>query len=238
MREVVRTMASLAAGACIATALYWVFLNTPESRVLLLVLSGLLVLAILVTAGVAIVSSMLIAGGDTWARSLNRGVRALPSFAVVAAIAALIVWGIGRADIWIGAQFGQVSAWFIARFNVDDVRWLFTVERYVSLWLRCVVVPLGALALLHAVVTGGAAGAVPGRWLRAGWHWRTLLVATAAFLIVVVLPGQWVTWRPALVEGRSFEPAFAGARLAFIAGLALAGAAVVLRTLVGKTRAR
>ena len=67
-------------GASLAGGAYWELLRVPESNVLALLLSALLVLLGALILGVTIGTVIAIAGGAAPRAALGRGVRALPGF--------------------------------------------------------------------------------------------------------------------------------------------------------------
>jgi hypothetical protein len=75
-------------------------------------------------------------------------------------------------------------------------------------------------------------------WVRAAWHWRTLLVATAAFVLLIWLPSLGASWRPARLPPAWAEPLLAGTRLLLIAVAMLLGAAVAVTAVARGVRDR
>ena len=120
-------------------------------------------------------------------------------------IAALIV-GVLQVDAWVARHSGEISAWFIARFGWADITLLFRAYSYVSAWVRWLLLPVAGIAAMAAVLHQGRKGVVTSRWLAAAWHWRTLLVATLAFVRVrraSLAPGALEAGRPSADVGRA-----------------------------------
>lgn len=216
----------LAAGAGLLAALYWLFLNTPESNVLMLIASALLTLLMIAGGAVVAGSAVLLALGGTLTASVAVALRRLWWPVAVAVPAALSLWLVLQVDAWVAQRAGEISAWLIARFGWADTTPLFTAERYVSTWLRWVAIPVAAVAGL-AVLLGGT-GERARRWIRSAIHWRTLLVATLAFAILVVLPWQAASWRIGSLPPTWVEPVAASVRLALVAALIALGYAVIV----------
>jgi hypothetical protein len=226
-----RVAAWLAAGAAVLAALYWLFLNTPESNALMLTISALLALLLVAASAVVVNVALLLAVGHAFLASLRTGVGRIGWFLVVAAPAGLLVWAIMLGDTWVARRSGEISAWFIAQFGWADVTPLFTAISYLSIWLRWVLIPVAALAVLTSLVERETTRR---RW-RAMWDWRTLLPATIAFAVLVALPWRGAYWRPEGLPPTWVEPAAAGLRLALVAALIALGFAIIVVTTAGRT---
>lgn len=216
----------LAAGAALVAALYWLFLNTPESNVLMLSVSALLVLLMIALAATVANVAVLIALGGPLGSSVAVGARRAGWCLVVAVPLAALIWVVLLGDAWVARHAGEISAWFIARSGWADITPLFTAQRYVSVWLRWVLLPVAALAALASFLrrdTDGRRG-----WLRATWCWRTLLIATLAFVVLVVLPWRAAFWRPEGLPHTWIEPTIAAAKLAVVAALMAIGFAIMV----------
>ena len=120
-----------------------------------------------------------------------------------------------RGDQWIAQKSGEISAWFIAQFGWSDITPLFRAQSYLSIWLRWVLLPITALTALASLLSGGSLA--PRAWLGRAWHWRTLLVATLAFIVLVALPWQAAFWTQEKLPPTWVQPTLAGLRLGAIA---------------------
>jgi hypothetical protein len=223
----------LGGGAAVLAALYWAFLITPESNVLMLAVSALLAILLVATAAVVVNVAVLLALGGSLNESVRSGARRIGWFLVAAVPVALLVWAIMLGDAWVARRSGEISAWFIAQLGWADITPLFTAQSYVSIWLRWVLLPVAALAALASFLQRDAA--VRRRWLRATWHWRTLLVATLAFVLLVALPWRAAFWQPQGLPPTWIEPTVAGIRLAFVATLTALGFAIIVVTTAMQT---
>ncbi len=237
MRRLAEAAAWLAASGLMAIGLYWAFLNTPESRVTTLALSATLVLAMILVVAIGASATVLFVLGQSRGSSIAAGARRAYWFVTIAVAAAALVWAVFQLDAWVMRHAGEISAWFIATFNLPDVSLLFRAESYLSLWLRWVVIPSGLIAALASALTKGGHALVSTTWMRAAWRWQTLAMATGAFLLLIVLPWYVVAWRPTMGVPVSMQALVAGIRL-LATGVAMAvGAAIMLSTAARATRA-
>jgi len=230
IRRVVTVAIWLAAWSAGVAGLYWAFLNTPESTTASLGLSAFLALTLLLATAVAVNTSVLLAVGEPLQPSLRGALRRVHWFVAAALPVALIAWLLLRADAWVATRSGEISAWFIASLGWADASPFFLAQRYVSLWLRWVAVPIAGLAVLTACLRHGAAVAVSRRWMRAAWHWRTLAIATTAFVLLIALPWRAAAWRPTGLPPTWVEPTLAGLRLLLVTIAIAVGAAIILVT--------
>jgi hypothetical protein len=150
-------------------------------------------------------------------------------FIVAAVPVVLAAWAIAQGDAWIERNSGEISAWFIVNFNWSDLGALFRVESYVSTWLRWVVVPTASLAALTGLLRPASTGFAL-RSILAGWHWRALLVSTAAFVLLVVLPSRYLNGEPFTLPPTWVQPAVATLRLGLVGIATAIGAAIMVAT--------
>jgi hypothetical protein len=228
IRRTLAVVVILAAGSLIAAGLYWLFLNTPESNALMLVASLLIGSALVAVVAVTVNAAVLSAHGSPIGTALAAGSRGTGWFLVAMAPLVIGWWVIGQGDDWIAGHQGEIQAWFIARFGWADITRLLQTELWVSRWLRWAVLPMVSLSLLSALLTRSRRSG----WLRRASHWRTMLVATAVFVVLFALPWQLTRWRPELPP-TWVEPAVAGLRLGLVFLFGLLGAAVMIIASVG-----
>lgn len=220
----------LIAGGAAVGGLFWVFLNTSEADVLRLALSAVLGLAIVVVAGIVVNTALLFAAGDPFRVSLRNAWRSLHAFAVAALVVGAAAWATLSADEWVARHAGEVSAWFIARFDWSDVTVLFTAERYLSTWFRWVVVPAAALTGLATFVRRRRWRAAA-RSMFAAWRWRPLLVITAAFVVLMALPWRLAAGAdPGQLPPTWVQPAVAVLRLTLLGASLAVGSAIMMVT--------
>ena len=227
----------LLGGALASASIYWAFLNTPESTGWMLALSGVLLLTALLVAVSAISTVLLAWHSGAVSRSVAVGaVRRLPAFVLPALFVALVWWLVLRADAWVVAHSGEISAWFIARFNWSDVRWLFRTLEWISLWLRWVVAPFIGLVWWRSIMVRG--WKPTGALVRESLHPARVLAATAIVGLLVWVPWtQLVPWRPRGLTPGATELLFVGAKLGIVAVLSAVGWSLVARTAaVSRTR--
>jgi len=201
--------------------------------VLMLIASVVLVLALVTVVAITVNAAVLRARGASVRTAVAAGSRGTGWFLLMVLPLLLAWWAIGRGDDWIARHQGEINAWFIARFNWADITRLLQTEMWVSRWLRWAALPVTFVSLLAALLTRERPRS---GWVRRAWHWRTLLVATLAFFLLVALPWQLTNWRPPLPP-TWVEPAVAGLRLAVVFLLGLIGAAVMIIASVGRASA-
>jgi hypothetical protein len=79
------------------------------------------------------------------------------------------------------------------------------------------------LSLLATILTAEARMT----WLHRAFHWRTLLAATLAFIVLMALPWQLTAWRPQLPP-TWVQPTLAAIRLGITFVLGILGFAVLV----------
>ena len=230
MRRLLAVAACLAVGGIVAAALYWALLNTPESNALTLSMSAAVVLLIVLASAMAVNAAVLLALGGSVRASLVAAAGGVHRFILAAVPAVLLAWAVRRGDVWVEQHSGEISASVIAALGWSDVRPLFRAETYLSTWLRWVILPAVALGALTQMLQHGERAVLSARWVRATFNWRTLAIATASFIALMVLPWRLAYWRPSGLPPTWVEPAAAGLRL-LVAGTAVTlGAAIIVTT--------
>jgi hypothetical protein len=225
IRRGLRVALALAATAAAGGALYWAFLNTPESNLIMLALSGLLTVLLVTAVAAGVNTSILFAHGVSAREAIGTALRGIGWFVLAAIPVVLTWWAVARADAWIVARQGEITAWFIARWDWADIGGLLQAELWVSRWLRWAVAPLVSLSLLGAFLRQPRGNSTLA--LRRALHWRTLGAVTLTFILLFALPWQLTAWRPNLPP-TWLEPAVAALRLGTVLLLALAGASLMI----------
>jgi hypothetical protein len=215
----------LALGGAVVFGFWWLFLNTSEADVLRLILSGLSLVLAVVTAGVVLNTAIMIAAGGGLTLSARVAIRRLHWFLIGAALVAGAVWATRAVDALVAQRYGEINAWFIATMDWTETQPLFDALRYSSIWLRWVFVPVAACAFVAALVRG-LGPRVAMRALTRAWHWKTLLGATAAFLVLMAWPWRAAFWVSQPIGPAWTEPLMAALRLSLIAAAASLGAAI------------
>jgi hypothetical protein len=216
-------------GAAMTGALYWAFLNTPESTVFALVAAAALMLITLASLSMTINGAMAL-----WTDGPSREVFARSFRTIPAVLPALLVfamfWLIAhRMDTWVALRSGEINAWFIATFGWDDMAWLFTAVKFFTLWLRWVVGGLLAVSLMGGIRMTGPRAVLRARWLVRGVRPRTLLAGTAWFVALIALPWAYlVPWRPGWIPPTGAELAFIAIKLSLAAVLMAIGMSLML----------
>lgn len=216
-------------GAAATGAAYWGFLNTPESTVVAL---GSSLVLLLVTA--ALLSITITGAISLWLNGpapaeLRRAIRVLPAFVPALVVFALFWWIASSIDTWVALRTGAINAWFIATFGWGDMSGLFTTIRYLTTWLRWVPGGLLALSLMGGIVAIGWRAMAGPHWVRRGLRRRALLAGTAWFVALIVLPWIYlVPWRPDWIPPSGAELAFIAGKLSLAAVAMAAGTALII----------
>lgn len=225
---IVRTAAIaawLAIGGAVVFGFWWLFLNTSEADVFRLILSSFYLFLAVVTAAIVVNTAMMLAAGGGFAPSARVAIRRVHWFLIGALLVAATASATGALDALVVQRYGEISAWLIATLDWTETEPLFALQRYSSVWIRWVFVPVGACALVAALVRGLGARAAMKAITRA-WRWKTLLVVTAAFVLLMAWPWRAAFWVSQPIGPAWTEPAMAALRLLVIAAAASLGAAV------------
>ncbi len=212
-------------GAALAGGAYWELLRVPESNVLALLLSALLVVAGLLVLGVTVGTVLALAGGAALRAALARGVRALPGFLLGGVVLLALVWLTGSiSDQW-ALHRGEIDALFLRHAGTDRTAGLHTGVDWLMWLLRW---GLG-LAAVAAATAGMAAGAGPGavRGLGQALSPRPL---AATVLALLAGWGLWsvIYWRPKGMTADITELAFVSVKLGAVL---LAGSMLIVLVL-------
>lgn len=228
IRDVVRIARWLAFGAALVAICHWAFLETTEVNTFTLALSAFFLVLMVVTGAGVVNLAILLALGGTVKKQFGTARRHIGWCLLIALPIIAVVLGIMQVDAWVARHAGEIGAWFIARFGWADSTPVLRAYSYFSAWLRWVVLPLTGIAAMAAVFQQGRRGVATSRWLAAAWHWRTILVATVASYLCVVLPWRLAFWRPEGLPPTWVEPALAALKLAFVVVAMAVGAAVIV----------
>lgn len=222
-------LAWLTSGHAVLFGLFWLLLHVPESNVVMLAASGLIVLAMVALAGLVEGGGLTLAAPGSSTQGLARTLIRAPLAAPLAVALFGVVWLLtgSAATGWSGHR-GEVDAWFMLH-----VGWARTARLHDAVWwiiafLRYVVGISLALALLGWAVSRGLASLARGRWLAAALSPLRLALIAALLLVLVWLPWRAVYWRPAWVAATWQEPTFVAVKLAVLYLLANIGWAGIL----------
>jgi hypothetical protein len=214
------------AGAALAGFLY-----TPESNVLMLAASALLVLlaGVLLVLSSASAAHGLVHHRAPWA-SLGAAARRLPVLLFVLVVLGVICGSAGWFERWWMANAGQVDAAAIAAGDITRTGWVHTAVHWIVVLIQWVLVPAWLASALAWAAGYETRDVLTLKWLTAGLHWRLVLVALAAVAIGVWLPWRWVYWRPKTLPASTLEVVFVGVKLLVIYALSQVGWAFTLYT--------
>jgi hypothetical protein len=216
----------LAIGYAMTAALYWALLNIPESNVLALLVSAVLVLLVAIAGGVTTGMALALAQGARSADAGRRAIAALPSFFAGVVIFGALWWLTGFAEAWWRGHRGEVDAVFLRYMGTartgplhQSVLWVIFLARW-ALGLSVVA------ALIAAGISGGRLATI-GRDLRSI---RMIALGAACAGVIAVTQGLWrlVFWRPQGLPASGVELVFVTAKLMVLYALAISIANAVL----------
>ncbi len=212
-------------GAALAGGAYWELLRVPESNVLALLLSTLLVVLGALIVGVTTGTVIALAGGEARRTAVARGVRALPGFLLGTVALLALVWVTGAiGDQWV-LHRGEIDALFLRYAGTDRTAGLHTGIGWLMWLLRW---GLG-LAAVAAATAGMAAARGNGAVRGLGGALAPLPLGTTVLALLAGW-GLWsfVYWRPNGMTADLTELAFVSVKLG---ALFLAGAVLVVLVL-------
>jgi len=212
-------------GAALAGGAYWELLRVPESNVLALLLSALLVVLGALIVGVTTGTVIALAGGEARRTAVACGVRALPGFLLGTVALLGLVWVTGAiGDQWV-LHRGEIDALFLRYAGTDRTAGLHTGIEWLMWLLRW---GLG-LAAVAAATAGMAAGRGNGAVRGLGGALAPLPLGTTVLALLAGW-GLWsfVYWRPKGMTADLTELAFVSVKLG---ALFLAGAVLVVLVL-------
>jgi hypothetical protein len=222
----IRSLLVLLAGSVLVAAAYWSLLNVPESNVLALLLSALLVVVIVALAGATVTLASAESSGVTTAHSVRQSIGAMPLFTAGVVLFAVLWYATTSFDGWWSAHRGEVDA-LVLRYTgwTDTAAMHATVEW--SSWLLRWVVGLSVILGLAVAATAARERAVASG-LRLSLKAIPLLAVTTAVLFVSQALWRVAPWRPENLPPTSAEVYFAAAKLGVLYLLALIAAAAVI----------
>src|SRR5262245_27590670 len=107
--RLLRTVLCLLLGSLVVFGVYWLLLNTPESNVLALISSAVLVALLIVMAAMFLHAALVLAGGAPFKSSVTAAAKGLHWVIVAAIPAGLLWWAILRADRWMIDHSGEIN---------------------------------------------------------------------------------------------------------------------------------
>jgi len=201
----------------VAGAALLAFLYTPESNVLMLVASALLVLiaGVLLMLSSASAAHSLVRGGAPWT-SVGATARHLPLILVVLVVLGVLCGGAGWFETWWMARAGEFDAAAIAAGDVTRTGWVHTAVHWIVVLVQWVLVPAWLATALAWIAGYERRDVLTLKWLTAGLEWRLLLITIIAVALLVWLPWRYVYWRPTGLPASTLEPVFAGSKLLLV----------------------
>ena len=236
-RRFLSTVVWLAVGHAALCVVFWVFLQVPESNVLMLAASLLLVMAMIFVLGCVEAFGVARAQSEKGLlEAAGLAARRAPLVVLPLAGFAIIFWLTGVAGDWLAGRAGEIDAWIIATTGWTRTAWLHATLGWLLAFV-CFGVGISlAVSLYAALVVDGPQAAGRTAWLRRGFGWRQLVVTALAVLVGIWLPWKAVYWRPTSLPPTWAEPAFAAAKLAVLFLVANVAWTVVLWTAAREAR--
>ena len=228
---VLRTVLWLGTVDALAGAALLAFLYTPESNVLMLAVSALLILVagILLLLSSTAAAHGLVHGVAPWA-SVGAAARRLPLVLVVLLVLGVLCGGAGWFEPWWMSRAGEVDAAAIAAGDATRTGWAHTAVHWVVVIVQWVLVPAWFATALAWIAGCERRDVLTLKWLGAGLDWPILLVTLASVALLVWTPWRHVFWRPRLLPASWVEIVFAGTKVLLIYFLAQLAWALCLWT--------
>ena len=228
---VIRTALWLGVVDALAGAALLGFLYTPESNVLMLALSTLL---ILVAGVLLLLSSMstshgLVHGITPWS-SLGAAARHLPLALVVLLVLGVLCGGAGWFETWWMSRAGEIDAAAIVAGDVTRTGWVHTAVHWIVVLVQWVVVPAWLATALAWIAGYERRDVLTLKWLTAGLGWQILVVTLVGVVLLVWMPWRYVYWRPRVLPASSVQVVFAATKLLLVYLLAQVAWALCLWT--------
>lgn len=214
---VLRTALWIGVVDALAGAAVFAFLYTPESNVLMLGVSALLVVlaVVLLLLSSASAADGLVHRRAPWTR-LRAAVGHLPLILVVLVVLGTLCGGAGWFESWWMSRAGEFDAAAIAAGDVTKTGWVHSAVHWIVEFVQWVLVPAWFATALAWIAGYERRDLFTLKWLTAGLHWRLLLVTLLGVGLLVWLPWRYIYWRPRGLSASSAEVAFTGIKLVAI----------------------
>jgi hypothetical protein len=216
IKKTTAVLAWLTVSHALLGGLYWLLLLVPESNVVMLATSLLLVVALVLGFG-------FVEGVALMAMPAEGGIRSslLPAarraWLVIAPlfVFGLVWWSAGVATARFDAHWSEIDAWIILKTGWTNATFIHTAHGHMVAFIREGIGTLLALTVFATVLASGLRGLASFGWIRRAFSWRPLLATFAALGIGVLFPSDLIYWRwlPSGTSASWFEPAFAAAKL-------------------------
>jgi len=214
---IVRTLIWVGLVNALAFAALYGFLYTPESNVLMLGVSALLVLAagVVLALSSTAASYALVHGRAPWS-SISESARSLPLVFVALLVLGVICGGAGWFETWWMARAGEFDAAAIAAGDITRTGWVHSAVHWMVIAIQWVLVPAWLAAALAWVAGYERRDVLTLKWLTAGLHWKLVAATAAGVVLLVWLPWRYVYWRPRSLPASAVEVVFTGIKLIVI----------------------
>lgn len=184
-------------GHAIVAAAYVGLINTPDSNVLMLVVSvSLVIVGAVVVVGTSVTAARALQTGQAPWRGWRAAFGMVPAALVALVVVGALCWLAGAAEAWWMSRTGEIDAAAIAAGDVTQTAWLHGAVRWIVAIVQWVLVPCWLAASLVWAASYGSRHVLSLKWLLAGLAPRVLLVALVAVVVLVWLPWRAVYWQP------------------------------------------
>jgi hypothetical protein len=234
-------LAWLVVGHAVLGGLYWALLLVPESNVLMLSTSLLVVLCMVWWLGLVEGVGLLAWQADGGLRaSLTPAARRAWLVVFPLVVFALVWWITGLASGWLDRHWSEIDAWILLKTGWTNTAVLMSGCKHLIAFVRYGFGASLALALFVGLLRTGLGGLASVSWVRRAFAWRQLVIIAAALVVGVLLPAHLAYWRwqPKSVSATWFEPAFAVTKLSLMFLVANLAWAAVLRAISREAQKR
>jgi len=226
-RRLVLVALWLCAGHLAWLALFWGLLQVPESSLWTLGLSGIIALLLVALGGAIHAGASAAWQVDGFAAGVRAGAGRLHAAIAAGLVFGAIWWTTAELMAWHGEISGQIDAIYIARTGRAGTGWIHAAIFWGAMFVRWSLGLTLAASLLAALVGDGTSA--HGRAVtRAALSPRHFLAVTFWLVLLVAIPWQLASWRPARL-GVAAEPWLVAAKLTLVALAMSTGWALVLR---------
>lgn len=218
IRKLVAVLAWLLAGHALVFGVFWALVRVPDSNVLMLGASALLlVVLVVVAATVEVTAAAWLWPGMPFRQALAEGTRGVVPAMVAALVFAASWWAADVLEASFAARRGEIDAWFIATLDTTRTAWVASVVAALAFLVRWIVGVAAAVAIVHAWIAARWAGLLGLHWVPRAVSRYQLGLTALAMVVLVALPWAAVYWRPPGIPPTSMQLLFVGAKLGTIA---------------------
>jgi len=219
----------IALGHAALLGLFWLLLHVPESNVLMLAASALIVVAMAALAGWVEGTGLAAwTPGARWREVFLRGARVVVALWLGLALFGLVWWLTARAEAAWTASRGEIDAWLMLHFGWTRTARLHDAVEWVLFFVRWAVGTSLALTPAACALGRGLAGLGRLRWILAALSPLRVVSIGVLLFVFAWLPWRAAYWRPTWLLPNWQEAVFAVVKLGVLYAVATVGWALVL----------